>query len=95
MDISFKHQSPREFNKNSERIQSMVDKYNGDVEKQTNYAKTQAYKITKEEKAFNRAMVAKQMGHIHLFEVFFKRAYELGSVSKQDYRSYKLEKLGI
>jgi hypothetical protein len=30
-----------------------------------------------------------------IFETFFHRAYELGSVSKQEYRDYKLEKLGI
>jgi hypothetical protein len=30
-----------------------------------------------------------------IFETFFQRAYELGSVSKQEYREYKLEKLGI
>ena len=33
--------------------------------------------------------------HEAIFESFFQRAYELGSVSKQDYRNYKLEKLGI
>jgi hypothetical protein len=40
-------------------------------------------------------MAAKEMNQEHIFEVFFVRAYELGSVSKQDYRNYKLEKLGI
>ena len=40
-------------------------------------------------------MAAKEMGHEHIFEVFFQRAYELGSVSKQDYRDYQLERLGI
>jgi len=30
-----------------------------------------------------------------IFETFFHRAYELGSVSKQEYRDYKLEKLGL
>jgi hypothetical protein len=28
-----------------------------------------------------------------IFEVFFQRAYELGTVSKQDYREYKLQKI--
>ena len=46
-------------------------------------------------KAINRAMSAKQMGYEEIFEVFFQRAYELGSVSKQEYREYKLEKLGL
>jgi hypothetical protein len=35
------------------------------------------------------------MGYEEIFETFFHRAYELGSVSKQEYREYKLEKLGI
>ena len=30
-----------------------------------------------------------------IFETFFHRAYELGSISKQEYRDYKLEKLGL
>ena len=30
-----------------------------------------------------------------IFEVFFQRAYELGAVSKLEYREYKLDKLGI
>ena len=46
-------------------------------------------------KAINRAMAAKKANEEHIFEVFFQRAFELGSVSKQDYRNYKLEKLGI
>jgi hypothetical protein len=30
-----------------------------------------------------------------IHDVFFHRAYELGTVSKQDYREYVLEKLGL
>ena len=30
-----------------------------------------------------------------IFEEFFNRAYQLGTVSKQEYREYKLERLGI
>ena len=41
------------------------------------------------------AMAAKEMGYIEIFEIFFHRAYELGSVSKQEYREYQMEKLGI
>ena len=58
-------------------------------------SKTQACRITDEWKAINRAMAAKEMKQEEIFEVFFQRAYELGSVSKQEYRDYKLEKLGI
>ena len=46
-------------------------------------------------KLINRAFAAKEMGHEHLFEVFFRRAYELGSVGKQEYREYQLKKLGL
>jgi hypothetical protein len=38
-------------------------------------------------------MAAKELGHEHLFEVFFRRAFELGSVPAQDYRDYVLSKL--
>ena len=72
-----------------------VSKSDGDEEKQIKLAKIQTAKITDEWKALNRAMVAKEMSHENIYEVFFQRAYELGSVSKQDYREYKLEKLGI
>jgi hypothetical protein len=47
-------------------------------------------------------MVARQLERVEnepiyesVFEVFFQRAYELGMVTKQDYRDYQLEKLGI
>lgn len=40
-------------------------------------------------------MCAKEMGHDEIFDVFFRRAFELGSVSKQDYRNYQLKQLGF
>ena len=46
-------------------------------------------------KKINRAMAAKEMKQEVIFEVFFQSTYELGTVSKQDYRDYKLQKLGI
>jgi hypothetical protein len=66
-----------------------------DKDRQIYLAQTQANKITDEWKAINRAMAAKEMGHEHLFDVFFRRSYELGSVGKQEYRQYQLTKLGI
>ena len=75
-----------------------------DKDKQILLAQTQANRITDEWKAINRAMAAKQTSYLNntelevydsIFESFFQRAYELGSVSKQEYRDYKLEKLGI
>ena len=88
-------QTKTEFEKNYKRVQDIVDKSAGDETKMTTLAQTQANRITDEFKAINRAMAAKAMNQEHIFEIFFQRAYELGSVSKQEYREYKLEKLGI
>lgn len=88
-------QSKAEYNKNFERISGIVEKAAGDDSKAVKLAKTQAARISDEWKAINRAMAAKDLGREDLFEVFFQRAYELGSVSKQEYREYQMEKLGI
>ncbi len=88
-------QSKAEFEKNYKRVQDIVDKSASDEDKAIALSKTQAGRIADEFKALNRAMAAKAMKQEHIFEVFFQRAYELGSVSKQEYREYKLEKLGI
>ncbi len=42
-----------------------------------------------------KAMAAKDLGKENIFEIFFQRAYELGSVDTQEYREYKLHKLGL
>lgn len=92
---NYKGQSKAEFLKNYKRVKDIVDKSEGDEEVAVKLAKRQAKLITDEHKAINRAMAAKEMGHIHIHDVFFRRAYEVGSVSKQDYRDYMLEILGI
>jgi hypothetical protein len=88
-------QTKSEFEKNYKRVKDIIDKSAGDVDKMKTLAQTQANRITDEWKAINRAMSAKEMGYEEVFEVFFQRAYELGSVSKGEYREYKLEKLGL
>ena len=88
-------QTKSEFAKNYKRVKDIFDKSEGDVDKAVSLAKTQANRITDEWKALNRSLVAREMNQEEIFEVFFYRAYELGSVSKQDYRSYQLEKLGF
>lgn len=88
-------QTKTEFDKNYKRVADIVSKSGGEEDKAIRLAHQQALKITDEWKAINRAMAAKEGGHEHIFEVFFQRAYELGSVTKQEYREYKLEKLGI
>jgi uncharacterized protein YukE len=88
-------QTKSEFDKNYKRVNDIVDKSNGDSDKMISLSRTQAGRIHDEFKALNRAMAAKEMGNEEIFEVFFQRAYELGSVTKQEYREYRLEKLGI
>lgn len=88
-------QTKAEFEKNYKRVQDIVDKSAGDKDKAVALSQTQANRISDEFKAINRAMAAKAMNQEHIFEVFFQRAFELGSVTKQEYREYKLEKLGI
>lgn len=88
------NQTKSELLKNYKRINDIITK-SDDLEKQIILAKIQANRITNEHKAINRAMAAKELNHEHLFEVFFRRAYELGSVGKQEYREYQLKKLGI
>ena len=88
-------QTKTEYEKNYKRVRDIVDKANGDVDRMIYLSQTQAIKITDEWKALNRSSAAKELGYEEIFEVFFNRAYELGSVNKQDYRSYKLEKLGL
>lgn len=88
-------QTKSEFQKNYKRVKDIFDKSGGDIDKAVSLAKTQANRITDEWKALNRSLIASELGQEEIFEVFFHRAYELGSVSKQDYRSYKLEKLGL
>lgn len=88
-------QTKSEFEKNKKRVSDIWIKSNGDIQKAVSLSQTQANRIHDEWKAINRAMAAKEMGHEEIFEVFFQRAYELGSVSKQEIREYKLQKLGI
>ena len=94
IEMEYTGQSKSEIQKNFKRIEDIMSK-SSDEARQIYLAQTQANKITDEWKAINRAMAAKEMGHEHLFEIFFRRAYELGSVGKQQYREYQLSKLGI
>lgn len=94
MPGKYKGQSKIEFDKNYKRVADIVSKSDGDLDKEKSLAKTQANLIKDEIKALNRAVAAKEMGHDNIFDVFF-RAFELGSVSKQDYRNYQLEQLGF
>lgn len=87
-------QSKSEYEKNHKRIIDIINK-TSDIESQERLATTQANRIKDEYKAINRAIVSKELGYEHLFDIFLKRAYELGNVGKQEYRDYQLSKLGI
>jgi hypothetical protein len=103
----YKGQTESEFFKNYTRIKDIVEKSDNDIERSISLSKTQANRITDEHKAINRAMAAKELSEsflkegnvdtsnmcMEIFDVFFRRAYELGSVKTQDYREYQLSKL--
>jgi len=57
-------QSKAEFEKNYKRVKDIVDKSNGDCDKMVSLSRTQAGRIHDEWKALNRAMVAKEKGHV-------------------------------
>jgi hypothetical protein len=88
-------QTKAEYQKNYKRVKDMLDKAPGDKDAQIRLAQKQALLIRDEWKAINRAMAAKELNQVHIFDIFFRRAYELGSVNKQEYRDYQLEKLGL
>jgi len=92
---AYNGQTKAEYTKNFTRVKDIMTKSDGDEEKAIRLARAQAVRITDEWKAINRAMAARDLKQEHIFDVFFFRAYELGTVSKQDYRDYQLEKLGI
>lgn len=95
MNGQYNGQTKLEYHKNYKRVADIIEKSAGDIDHATRLSQKQANAITDEHKALNRAFAAKDLNQEHIFEVFFQRAYELGSVSKQDYRQYKLEKLGL
>lgn len=95
MQGKYNGQTKSEYAKNYKRIQDIIEKSDSDKDKAIRLARTQAVRITDEWKAINRAMAAKDLNQEHIFDVFFFRAYELGNVTKQDYRDYQLQKLGI
>jgi len=95
MNGKYNGQTKAEYLKNYKRVNDMLTKAPGDEEAQIRLAQKQANAITDEHKSINRAMVAKELGQEHIFDVFFRRAYELGSVGKGEYRDYQLSKLGI
>lgn len=95
LTMKYNGQSKAEFEKNYKRIEDIIEKAAGDDEKAIRLSTVQANKIHDEWKAINRAMAAKEKGRDDIFEVFFHRAYELGSVTTQEYREYVLDKLGI
>ena len=90
---SINGQSRVEFLKNYTRIKDIISKSEGSKDKELSLAKKQANLIKDEHKAINRAMAAKELKNEEIFEIFFRRAFELGSVPAQEYRDYVISKL--
>jgi hypothetical protein len=100
-----KGQSKTEFTKNYTRVKDIITKAGGDNFTEKMLAERQANLITDEIKAINRAMAAKEIGNETIFEVFFRRAFKLGSVTgvagkllntqdvQKEYREYVIKKL--
>ncbi len=100
-----KGQSKAEFLKNYTRVKDIITKSGGNSLTEKTLAERQANLITDEVKAINRAMAAKEIGNETIFEVFFRRAFKLGSVTgvagtylntkdvQKEYREYVIRKL--
>lgn len=86
-------QTRKEFVKNEKRIKDLVDKCGGDKAKEIALSKNMANKIETPEKAYNRGHVARELGFEHIFEVFYNRAFELGSVTLAEHRDHEIEKI--
>jgi len=93
MNFKPQPQSKSEFAKNKKRIEDLVSKCEGDRDKEVRKAQTMANTIDTPEKAYNRGHVAREMGYEHIFEVFYQRAYELGSVTVAEHREHEIDKL--
>lgn len=100
-----KGQSKAEFLKNYTRVKDIISKAKGDKKVEEQLAYRQANLITDEIKAINRAMAAKELENDTIFEAFFRKAFELGSVTgeagktigskdvSKEYRDYVISKL--
>ena len=86
-------QTRKEFVKNEKRIRDLVEKCKGDRNQEIAKATTMANSIDTPEKAYNRGHVARELGYEHIFEVFYNRAFELGSVTTAEHRDHTIEKI--
>jgi len=98
MGYSVEGQTRKEYEKNFTRVKDIIHKStdeNGNVDKDKaiKLSTTQANRITNDIKALNRARAARDLGHEFIFEVFYNRAYDLGSVGRKDYRDFAIDKL--
>lgn len=93
MNFKPQPQSKAEFAKNKKRIEDLINKCEGDRDREIRKAQQMANAIDTPEKAYNRGHVAKEMGHEHIFEIFYQRAYELGSVTIAEHREHEMDKL--
>ena len=83
----------KEYDKNYMRVNDIMKKANGDIEKAKKLAQTQADRISVDNKAISRYRVAKHEGFDEIAEVFMHRAYTLGEVDTQTYREWQIDNL--
>ena len=94
-------QSPKDLAKNKDRIKKLVEDHGETKEKLHIHARKMANAITKPEKAYNRGWAAKEMGYEDIFEIFYQRAYDLGTVNNgellgvgvAEHRDHQMEKI--
>lgn len=87
------HMNSKEYDKNYKRVHDIMCKADGDIDKAIALAKTQANRISVDNKAISRYRVAEFEGFKEIAEVFMRRAFELGQVDTMTYREYQLEAL--
>jgi hypothetical protein len=79
--------------KDRKRIDDIISKSAGDIEKQKKLALQMCNLITTEQKALGRYLVAKEYKIDHLAEIFLERAKELGITGAQEWRKYVIDNL--
>jgi len=89
----YSYMNSKEYDKNYMRVHDIMRKANGDIDKAIALAKTQASRISVDNKAISRFRVAEHEGFKEIAEVFMRRAFELGQVDTMTYREYQLKSL--
>jgi len=89
----YAYMNNKEYEKNYMRVHDIMRKADGDIDKAIAIAKTQANRISVDNKAVSRFRVAEHAGFKEIAGVFMKRAFELCQVDTMTYREYQLKTL--